>query len=76
MTIFCIISVARQVDGEYILIKSEKAFSDPKKADAFLQKRKDEINKDGKQLNVVYSTPHGDVNCMCEIGVFEVELEE
>ena len=40
MKVFAVITVARQVDGEYIFIKTEKAFKSAQKADECLKKIK------------------------------------
>ena len=67
--VFCIISVARQVDGEYVVVKIEKAFTQASKADEY-----------AKGLAVRYaesiSTPSGIIACVCERGVFEIDVDE
>jgi hypothetical protein len=62
--------VARQVQGEYVLVRTEKAFKEAVLAEALANKLK---NNYVKAVNL--STPHGNVECMCECGVFEIELE-
>ena len=76
MDIYCVLSIARQIDGEYILVKTEKAFKTPERAEAFLNELKDQYVKDGKMLPVTYATPHGDVVCRCELGVFQTVVED
>jgi len=68
MKIFAIVSVARQVDGEMCVIKMEKAFQQASKAD-------DYANSLSKRYTESISTPHGPIACVCERGVFEIELE-
>lgn len=67
--VFCIISVARQVQGEFICIKPEKAFTQASKADEY-----------AKNLSKTYAesiqTPNGLINCICERGVFEITVED
>lgn len=67
--IFCVISVARQVDGEFVMVKVEKAFAQASKADEY-----------SKGLAMRYaesiSTPSGTIPCVCERGVFEIDVEE
>jgi len=76
MDMHVVLMVARQVEGEYVLIRSQQAFKDKVKAEALMQSLKSQYNKDGKQVPVTLTTPHGDVLCYCEIGVFEVNLED
>jgi len=67
--VFAIISVARQTEGEYVVIKVEKAFTKASKADAY-----------AKKLATTYTetiqTASGPVPCVCERGVFEMDVEE
>jgi hypothetical protein len=73
--IFCVITVARQIDGEYIFIRTEKAFKDAAKADDLLKKIKnDYVTPEGKWKPQLISTPNGEATCQCEAGVFEIEL--
>jgi hypothetical protein len=74
--VFAVITVARQVEGEYIFIKTEKAFSSAKKADSLLQSLKSQYSTDGKVNIVNIATPQGDAECFCEVGAFEIELED
>jgi len=69
MKVFAIISVARQVDGEYCVIKVEKAFKDPSLADSFV---KSLSKKYAESIN----TPNGSIECVCERGVFEIDVTE
>ena len=75
--LFCVITVARQIDVEYVFIKTEKAFKSAKKADALLKSLKNNyVTTEGKWNPQVISTPGGDATCQCEVGVFEIEVEE
>jgi len=75
--LFAVITVARQVEGEYVFIKTEKAFKSARKADEFLKALKAQyVTPEGKWKPQQISTPHGDVVCMCEAGVFEIETDE
>ncbi|RTK97715.1 MAG: hypothetical protein EKK64_00435 [Neisseriaceae bacterium] len=69
MKLFSIISVARQVDGEFVVIKVEKTFKTASKADEYV-----------KQLSARYTenidTPSGPVSCVCERGIFEIEVDD
>ena len=74
---FVVITVARQIMGEYIAIRTEKGFKDEEKAKAYLaEMKKKVVTPDGEPKVVKVSTPQGDLECMCEVGVFHVETEE
>jgi hypothetical protein len=69
MKAFAIISIARQVDGEYCIIKIEKAYKDPNLAESY-----------AKSLSKKYAesiqTPNGSIDCVCERGIFEIDIED
>jgi hypothetical protein len=69
MKIFAIVTVARQVDGEYIVVKAEKAFKQASKADEY-------AGGLAKRYTESIPTPSGPIACICERGVFEMELDE
>lgn len=74
--IFAVITVARQVEGEYVFIKTEKAFKSAQKADALLKTLKNQYTTpDGKWRPQQVSTPQGEAVCMCEVGVFELDVD-
>jgi hypothetical protein len=75
--VFVILTVARQIEGEYCFVRTEKAFRKAKKADVLLKKLKNEYtSSDGKAKPVQISTPQGAAVCICEVGAFEVEVED
>lgn len=75
-TLYAVITVARQIDGEYVFIKTEKAFRTVEKADNYLKKIKNNfVTEDGKWKPQLISTSNGEANCQCEVGVFEIEVE-
>lgn len=77
MKIYAVITVARQIDGEYVFIKTEKGFLSAEKADKYLQKIKSElVTNEGKWKPQLISTPNGQAMCQSEVGVFELEIEE
>lgn len=74
--VFAVITVARQVEGEYVFIKTERAFKSAQKADALLKALKSQYTTpEGKWKPQQVSTPQGDAVCMCEVGVFEIEVD-
>lgn len=75
MTLFAVITVARQIEGEYVFIKTEKAFRTAGKADALLKSLQQKYaTPEGKIRPVKISTPHGEAECFCEVGAFEIEV--
>jgi hypothetical protein len=72
---YAVITVGRQVDGEYVFIKTEKAFKSAQKADSFLKSLKSQlVTEEGKWKPQVISTSNGDATCQLEVGVFEIEV--
>lgn len=69
MKVFFVVTVARQVEGDMVSVKFEKAFTQASKADEYC-----------KNLSKVYTesvtTPDGLIQFMCQRGVHEIELEE
>jgi hypothetical protein len=75
--VYAVITVARQIEGEYVFIKTDKAFSSAEKADSLLKSLKSQfVDKEGKWKPQLISTPNGEATCQCEVGIFELELEE
>lgn len=67
--IFAVISVARQVDGEYVIVKTEKAFTKASQADEYVKGL-------AKNYTETIQTPTASIQCVCERGVFELDVEE
>lgn len=69
MKIYCITTVGRQIEGDIVSIKFEKAFKTLPQAEAH-----------AKNLNKVYTenvgTPTGPVQFVLERGIQEVELDD
>lgn len=77
MRVFAVITVARQVDGEYVFVKTEKAFLSAQKADNYLKQIKNQlVSEDGKWKPQLISTSSGEALCQSEVGIFELEVEE
>jgi hypothetical protein len=73
--IFAVITVARQINGEYVFVKSEKAFARASEADQLLKTlRSQYVTPSGEPKPVNLSTPNGDAACFCEVGAFELDL--
>lgn len=69
MKIFFVVSVGRQIEGEMISIKFEKAYKQASKADEYAKGL-------AKVYNETVQTEQGPVEFLCERGVHEAELEE
>lgn len=69
MKVFAIISIARQVDGEYCMVKIEKAFKTSPDAESFTKGL-------SKRYAETIQTPNGSIDCVCERGIFEIDVEE
>ena len=69
MKVFAIVSVARQVDGEYVVVKVDQAFAKASKADEYAKKL-------ATNYTETIQTASGPIACVCERGVFEMEVEE
>lgn len=69
MKVFAVVSVARQVDGEYCVVKVEKAFKKASKADEY-------ANSLARRYTESIPTPSGPMACVCERGVFEIDVDE
>ena len=66
--IYAVITVGRQVDGEYVFIKTEKAFKSAQKADDLLKSLKSQfVTDDGKWRPQTISTSQGEATCQCEV---------
>lgn len=75
--VWAVITIARQIEGEYVFVRTEKAFTRASRADEHLKKLKgDFTTPDGKVKPVSISTPQGAAECFCEVGVFEVDIED
>jgi hypothetical protein len=69
MKVFAIISVARQVEGEYVVVKIEKAFTQASKADEYAKTL-------ARNYAETIQTAGGPVACVCERAVFDMDVEE
>ncbi len=68
MNVFIVFKVARQVQGEFVMVRTLAGFTEVSKAEEF-------SSKHSKGLEMV-PTPDGEVECLCEVGVHEVEIDE
>lgn len=76
LKVFAVVTVARQINGEFIFIRTDRAFKESAKADIYLKSLKEAYTIDGKPKPMNISTPNGDAMCFCETGVFEIVVED
>jgi hypothetical protein len=69
MKVFAVLSVARQVEGEYVVVKVEKAFLQASRADEYAKNI-------ARAYTETINTASGPIRCVCERGVFEIDVEE
>jgi len=69
MKIFCVVTIARQLEGDILSVKFEKAFLQASKADDY-----------AKSLATNYtenvSTPNGMIQFVCQRAVYDIDVEE
>lgn len=74
--LWAVITVARQIEGEYVFIMTEKAFTSAGKADALLQElKKKYTTSSGQIIPQKISTDNGEAECFCTVGAFELDVE-
>jgi hypothetical protein len=78
MKIFAVMNIARQVEGELVLVTSVQAFKNAGAADQLVQKLNKENfqTPEGKYKLKKIETDQGPVDCFCTAGAFEIELED
>lgn len=70
MKIFAIINVARQVDGDMVFVKIEKAFKSNTKADDYIK------SYDKSSTEMIQNSSGFSVQCSCLKSVYEIDVEE
>ena len=77
MKAFVVMTIARQIQGEYVALRAEKGFTQSSKADEYLKElKKTFVTEYGIQKTTKLSTTQGEMECMCEAGAFEIEIED
>ena len=74
--IFVVMTVSRQVQGEYVFLRAEGAFRKASEADALVKKLAQEsVDAEGKAKQIKITSPNGEVICWREVGTFQLELQ-
>ena len=76
MIVYCVITVAHQIQGEMVFIKTEKAFKQAGKADELVKKLNADFRVGDKYKPMNFSTEYGDVECFCTAGGFDLDVED
>ena len=70
MKVFFVVTIARQMEGEVVSVRFDKAFTTASKADEYAKTL-------AKVFNETIVVPdYGPVNFVCERGVHEIDVEE
>jgi hypothetical protein len=70
MKAYIIANVARQINGELIFVRIEKAFKEDSAAKNYLN------SVESNYQDLVQNSNGFSIECMCSRGFFEVEVEE
>ena len=77
--IFCVLTVARQIEGEWQCIRSEKAFVDADKAEEYAKSLNSKYvvpnTRPTQKMAIKVTTEHGEIACQCLASVYEIELD-
>jgi len=72
---FVVTVVARQIEGEYVFVTQKNVFHHMSNADTLAKELKKQFcTPDGKAIPQTISTPQGNADCHCDVGVFEVAV--
>ena len=68
--VFCVVTIARQTEGEVVSVRFEKAFTTASKADEYAKTL-------AKTFTETINVPnYGPVQFVCERGVHDIDVEE
>lgn len=70
MKIFAIINVARQINGEIVFVKVEKAFTSNTKAEEYIRPF------DKPTVEMIQNSKGFSIECSCLKSVYEIDVEE
>lgn len=74
--VFAVFSVARQINGDVIFIRPEKAFKKASKADKYYSELHSQLSEeDGSYKPVTINSESGPISCMIELSKFVIEVE-
>lgn len=72
---FALFNVAKQVDGEFIFVRLEKCCVTKEECANYYAMLLDSLkDAQGVVSAVNLVTPHGNVSCLCEFGIYEINL--
>lgn len=74
MNTWIVVTTARQIDGEFVLVKMEEGFTDESKANELMNLlQKKYIAADGPK-EIFINTDYGDISCHCIVSVMPVKI--
>ena len=75
MDSWIVVTTARQIDGELVLVKLEKGFTSEQKANELMhQLQKNYMTHEGPK-EIFITTEYGNVSCYCVASVMNVTIE-
>lgn len=75
MDSWIVVTTARQIDGELVLVKLEKGFTSEQKANELMhQLQKNYMNHEGPK-EIFITTEYGSVSCYCVASVMNVMID-
>jgi len=69
MKVFAVVTVATEIEGRFTAVRFEKAFISASKAENYVKDL-------AKTWREIVQMPQGNIDCMCERGVHELDVEE
>ena len=70
MKIFAIMNVARQINGDMVFVKVEKAYKSITQAQDYLGKQQEKTNE------LIQNSSGFSIECSCLKSLYEIEVEE
>ena len=74
--IFVVMTLARQLEGDFVFLQSNKAFKTASKADALVKKLTQDYQTNGKYKPKKLTTDSGNATCYLTAGAFTMEIED
>ncbi len=74
MDAWIVVTTARQIDGELVLVRIEEGFADEQKANELMQTlQKKYVTPNGPQ-EIFITTEYGEITCHCVVAVMPVKI--
>jgi hypothetical protein len=76
MDIWVVVLTARQIDGEFVLVKMIEAFKEEQKANVLMNSLKNDYVDANGPKPIRLTTDYGDILCHCIASVMPVKIKE